>query len=170
MAEKTAETKKVETAQKPTAPKVEIVRGQMPAPIVFMIKKEDSALTDGALAAKWRTTNGKISDIRKNRNFGYIDDSYVPDAAEIEKAKAWAANHGGEEIIKAVEALVPGEAEARAKYEAARTEFKAKNKKTAAPAAPAKTEEKPAEKPVDAKKSETVVKKVGDKELKDLTA
>ena len=75
---KATDAKNVKAEEKaPKAPKVEIIRGRMPLPIVFMIKFNTEGETDGAVAAKFRTTNGKVSDIRKSKNFGYITDSYV---------------------------------------------------------------------------------------------
>lgn len=170
-----------ETTPAPVA-KVEIIRGRMPLPIVAMIKNEDKALTDGALATKYRTTNGKISDIRKERNFGYVTDLYVPTADEVEKSKAWAELHGGEDIKKAVEALKAGSDEDRAKYDAFKAEFNTKAKAAKANAAPAEpAEPAPAEPVAEPEKTEdpkgdapkTSGKKdpkISDEDLNELTA
>lgn len=130
--EKTAEKK---------APKVEIIRGRMPAPVVLAIKTEDEGQTDGALAAKYRTTNGKVSDIRKNRNFGYITkESYVPNQDDCDKTVAWAEEHGDKDMIKWAKSLKPGSEKDRAKYDESRKASRPGRKK--ADPAPEKEEVK----------------------------
>jgi len=58
--------------------KVEIIRGRMPLALVALIKREPADLSTSALAAKYRTTVGKIDDIRKGHNFGYVDAGFCP--------------------------------------------------------------------------------------------
>jgi len=114
----------------------------MPLPIVDMIKREDVAITDGTLAAKFRTTNGKINDVRQKKNVGYVVVGlYVPTVEEIAKAKAWAAKHEGAEMIAAVDALVPGSADDRAKFDAHKVVIREAAKAAKTPAAPAATVE-----------------------------
>lgn len=127
MAEQTAKNEKVtektnekvaeKKAEKKAAPKVDIIRGRMPLPIVQMIKFEGEGVTDGALAAKFRTTNGKVSDIRKDRNFGYIDKDYVPSQDQIDKAKEFAAQLEDKSILKAIEAMKPATEEQNKAFE-----------------------------------------------------
>lgn len=69
--------------------KVEILRGRMPLALVAMIKREPSDMTTSALAAKYRTTVGKIDDIRKGRNFGYVDASFCPTEDQAKSAAEW---------------------------------------------------------------------------------
>jgi len=57
----------------------EIIRGRMPLSIVKMIKFHESDATS-LIAAKYRTTIGKIDDIQKNHNFKYIEDDFTQDA------------------------------------------------------------------------------------------
>lgn len=129
----------------PVIVKIDIIRGQMPLPIVHMIKTEDVGITDGTLAGKYRTTNGKINDIRQDKNFGYVVVGlYVPTVEEIAKAKAWAARHEGVEIIAAVDALVAGSAEDRAKFDANKVAIREAAKAAKTPAAPAAVEAAPA--------------------------
>lgn len=105
---------------KTVAPKVEIIRGRMPLPIVAMIKFGTSGLTDGAVAAKFRTTNGKVSDIRKDRNFGYIKEDYAPSAEMIVKAKEYATQLEDKSVMEKLDALVPATDEQAAAFDAAR--------------------------------------------------
>lgn len=136
MSEKQAETKAVE--KKVAAPKVEIIRGRMPAPVVLAIKSEPAEATDGALAAKYRTTNGKVSDVRKNRNFGYIqEDTFVANQADCDNTVKWAEAHGDEAMINWAAGLTPGSEEDRAKYDESR--------KAARPGRKKKVEEAPVE-------------------------
>lgn len=80
---KTQETEKVEK------PKVEIIRGRMPLPLVRLIKFAHSDLNDSQVADMYRTTSGKVSDVRKNRNFGYIaEDTTAFSQEQIDGAKA----------------------------------------------------------------------------------
>jgi len=75
------------------APKVEveIIRGRMPVAIAAAIKLgENSEAKDSELASKYRTTNGKIADIRADRNFAYIDKEFHPNKEQVDQAKAYA--------------------------------------------------------------------------------
>lgn len=118
--------------KKPAAPKVDIIRGRMPAPVVLKIKTEPSEATDGALAAKYRTTNGKVSDIRNNRNFAYItEESFVPNQSDCDGTVAWAEKHGAPEVIKWAKSLKPGSEADRAKYDEARKTSRPGRKKAA---------------------------------------
>lgn len=122
--EKTQEAKSGEVAadakkaEKKATPKVEIIRGRMPAPVVLAIKSEPVEATDGALAAKYRTTNGKVSDIRKNRNFAYIKpETFVADQGDCDKTVAWAEQHGEAGMIEWAKSLQPGSADDRKAYD-----------------------------------------------------
>lgn len=112
------EDKKVD--EKVETPKADIIRGRMPLPIVHMIKFAPEGETDGALATKFRTTNGKVSDIRKERNFGYIKEDYAPDADQIAKAVTFAEQLEDGSTLKAVKALKPASDEQVAAFEALR--------------------------------------------------
>ena len=67
-------------------PKVEILRGRMPVAVVAMIRYQEVETATAACAAKYRTTVGKIDDIKKGRNFGYISEDFQP--SEEQKALA----------------------------------------------------------------------------------
>ncbi|MAE87223.1 MAG: hypothetical protein CMB80_31105 [Flammeovirgaceae bacterium] len=58
--------------KKEATPKPDILRGRMPLPLVYTIKFGHTDLNDSQVADMYRTTSGKVSDVRKNRNFGYI--------------------------------------------------------------------------------------------------
>jgi hypothetical protein len=113
-------------------PKIDIIRGRMPLPIVAMIKFGTDGETDGAVATKFRTTNGKVSDIRKDRNFGYITAAYVPNADMIAKALVYAEQLNAPDIVERVKALKAGTDEDDAKLaerrKASRPEKKDKDK------------------------------------------
>lgn len=80
-----------EETEKPEKPVVDIIRGRMPVAIAALIKfHSDKDDKDADLAAKYRTTNGKISDLRQNRNFAYVTADFKPDAAMVEAANAYA--------------------------------------------------------------------------------
>jgi len=138
-AEKTADKAAAKEA-KPAVPKVEIIRGRMPLPIVAMIKFSDEGQTDGALAAKFRTTNGKVSDIRKDRNFGYIGKDYVASADMIALAATYADQLDDKSVLKAVKALKPATDEQNTAFADAR---KASRPAKKAADKPAETPEEP---------------------------
>lgn len=129
--------------------KIEIIRGRMPLPIVHMIKFGDAGLTDGAMAAKFRTTNGKVSDVRKDRNFGYVKEDYVPSGDMIAKAKEYAAQLDDKSVLETLEAMKPASDEQNAAFDAARKatrpvkEAKAVEAKEATPASAKVVEEAP---------------------------
>lgn len=86
---------------------VDIVRGRMPLAMVYVIRFVEEG-TDGELARKYRTTPGKINDIKKNRNFAYVTEDTKFSAAEIDKAKNRAeqfAEADQEEVIAKLDAL-----------------------------------------------------------------
>lgn len=116
--------------QPETKPVVEIIRGRMPLPIVKMIKFAPEGETDGALAAKFRTTNGKVSDIRKERNFGYITENYKPSQEQLDKAKAYADQLEDKSIAKEVSKLTVASADEQAVFDAARKSVRKTTKVT----------------------------------------
>src|ERR1043165_2666026 len=67
-----------------------IVRGVMPLPLVYLIRFEEPKDTkDADVAKKYGTTSGKVADIRKNRNFGYIDADFKPTQEQIDASIKW---------------------------------------------------------------------------------
>lgn len=98
----------------PEAPVQDIIRGRMPLPIVALIKFDEKG-TDGEVAKKYRTTNGKVSDIRKNRNFGYVTEDFKPTQEMVDAAKVYAEQLDDESVLAAVndfEIATPEEAAA----------------------------------------------------------
>lgn len=106
--------KNVDTNATPevVVPAVEIIRGRMLLPIVFVIKFLDKG-TDAEMAVRYRTTGGKISDLVNNRNFGYVNEDTRFLADDINDAVIFAEQLGEhEDTVKALLAkLVPGSAE-----------------------------------------------------------
>jgi len=121
--------------KKAAAPKIEIIRGRMPLAIVAAIKFGESDLTDGACAAKYRTTNGKVSDVRKDRNFGYITDKYVPSADDLAKALEYAGQLEDKTVEAGIKKMKPATAEQTAAFDEARKSTRKTSKKPAAAAA-----------------------------------
>ena len=66
-----------------------IVRGTLPHPLVYLIRFDESGSKDADVAKKYGTTTGKVADIKKGRNFGYIDIDYVPSAEAKTAALEW---------------------------------------------------------------------------------
>ena len=85
--EPTAETKV--RAPKDPSKALDILNGRMPLPIVYAIRfQEDAGAKNSDLAKKYGTSVGKVFDIRKGSNFGYIDNNYRPSAEELAAARA----------------------------------------------------------------------------------
>lgn len=85
--EPTAETKV--RAPKDPAKALDILNGRMPLPIVYAIRfQEDAGAKNSELAKKYGTSVGKVFDIRKGSNFGYITKDYLPSAEELATARA----------------------------------------------------------------------------------
>lgn len=87
------------------APKADIIRGRMPAAMVYVIRFLAEG-SDSELAKTYATTNGKISDIKKGRNFGYITEGVKFSQEEIDKALDRASKLG--EYADDVKALIEG--------------------------------------------------------------
>lgn len=105
---------KADGSPRQRAPKtnlLDIVRGRMPLACVAAVRfVEKAEVSNNDLAKKYGTSVGKIFDIRKGRNFGYITKDYKPSAEDIKAAEAWAkeaAKHGGDEaaVMAAVDKL-----------------------------------------------------------------
>jgi hypothetical protein len=97
------------------APAIEIIRGRMPLAIVHQIRfSEPEDVTDAELAAKYRTTNGKISDVRKNRNFAYLTKDDVFSEDELHAAANFADKLSGtdaDDVNEAISKMVVGSPE-----------------------------------------------------------
>ncbi len=96
---------------------IEIIRGRMPVAIAAAIKlTEASDAKDADLAAKYRTTNGKVADIRADRNFAYITEGFKPTKDMVAAAKEYAEQcEKTNSIMKAVKGFgVATEEEAEA--------------------------------------------------------
>ena len=85
--EPTAETKT--RAPKDPSKALDILNGRMPLPIVYAIRfQEDAGAKNSDLAKKYGTSVGKVFDIRKGSNFGYVTKDYLPSAEELTAARA----------------------------------------------------------------------------------
>ena len=118
MNEKTDPADKAEKAE-PVV--IEIIRGRMPVAIAAVVKHAVSAdLKDAEVAAMFRTTNGKVADLRADRNFAYVTDTFKPTKEQKAQALAYAEQcEASAKIVKMIKALgVATEAEATAADEA----------------------------------------------------
>jgi hypothetical protein len=106
-----------------------------------MIRFQDKELSTSAVADKYRTTVGKVDDIRKNRNFGYITEDFKPTPADVEAAKGYLSQLTGENATNTIDALEALElaTDDGAAFEAARKAARKVTPKeaSAAPAEPA---------------------------------
>lgn len=89
--------------KKPKAPKIDIIRGRMPLVLVFSIKFLEDGTTS-EIAAKYRTTVGKVDDIKKEANFGYVKETFKPTMDMIKAAVPRCKElDAGKEILKAIQ-------------------------------------------------------------------
>lgn len=98
-------TEKADKADKPEP--VEIIRGRMPVAIAAVVKHGVSAdMKDAEVAAMFRTTNGKVADLRADRNFAYVGDDFKPTKEQKAAALAYAEQcDDGAKITKLIKAL-----------------------------------------------------------------
>jgi len=82
----------------PAANFLPIVRGRLPLLFVHAIRfdKVLKVMGNKDLANKFATSVGKVFDIKKGRNFGYVNESYKPTAEDVSAAEAWIAQVGAE--------------------------------------------------------------------------
>lgn len=83
-----AGTEKAKRAPKNPDNILDIINGRLPLPLVFAIRFKETGTTADR-AKKYGTSVGKVFDIVKGRNFGYIDATYKPAADEVAAANAW---------------------------------------------------------------------------------
>lgn len=127
---KTAAEIAAETPVEKKAPVLaNIIRGRMPVGVVYIVRfgdQRNEASKD--LAKMFGTTIGKIEDIKKNRNFGYVKADFKPTATQKEEAIAWLQRHPDfetgavDKLINEVESLTLANDEEAAAFLAARVE------------------------------------------------
>lgn len=114
-----------------------IVRGQIPVLLVFMIRFGETGQKEADVAKKYGTTGGKVADILKNRNFAYIGEDFKPTQEQKDAAVAWLKKVpdydkvGTDAAVVAVEKMSVANAEDAAKFLAARTSTRKTSPKTA---------------------------------------
>lgn len=98
--ESSGETAAQTEARKRAAPSnfLPIVRGRLPLVFVHAVRfnAEIQPMGNKDLAAKLGTSVGKIFDIRKGRNFSYVDASFKPTADDVASAKNWIEQVGSQ--------------------------------------------------------------------------
>jgi hypothetical protein len=75
-----------------------IVRGRLPLVFVHAVRFDPviGAMGNKDIASKFATSVGKVFDIKKGRNFGYVDASYKPSAEDLTAAQSWIDQVGAE--------------------------------------------------------------------------
>jgi hypothetical protein len=96
-----SEVQSLETPARKRAPATNllpIVSGNMPLLFVHAIRFDETvkALSNKDISSKFATSIGKVYDIVKNKNFTYVDESWKPTEADLEKAVAWVSRIGAE--------------------------------------------------------------------------
>lgn len=73
-----------------------IVRGRLPLIFVHAIRfdKVLNAMANKDLAVKFATSVGKVFDIKKGRNFGYVNEGFKPTPEDVTTAEAWISQVG----------------------------------------------------------------------------
>lgn len=129
--------------QEQEAPRrLDIINGRMPIPLVHLIRFNENG-KDSEIAATFFTSTGKVSDIKKNRNFQYVTEDMSFTQADIDAAKEFIGrpslqgNHIPEEvqakIVAALDTLPVDENAAAALTEARKAARASKPKEEAAP-------------------------------------
>jgi len=128
-------TEVAEAAPKKEA--LEIIRGRMPVALVAVIRFGDTKTDAVADAAKkFGTTVGKVSDIRANRNFAYVTESFVPTVEQSAQAIEFIKKHprydedNVDTIIAEIEAMGVATEEEAKTFEEIRTAARGQNTKT----------------------------------------
>lgn len=140
--EETVEKTELDATQEAAKPVIEIIRGRMPVAVVAMIRFKCAGMGTSAIAAKYRTTIGKVDDILKGRNFGYVVESFVPSEQQIADAKVYLEQLTGEnatETLAILEAMGQAEDGGAAFEEARKASRKSSKKPEDAPAEDAET-------------------------------
>jgi hypothetical protein len=88
----------VERKRAPASNFLPIVRGRLPLVFVHAVRFDSvlNAMANKDLASKLATSVGKIFDIKKGRNFGYVNAEYKPTQDDLAAADAWIAQVGAE--------------------------------------------------------------------------
>jgi hypothetical protein len=97
----TGATEATETTERKRAPAsnfLPIVRGRLPLVFVHAVRFDSvlNAMGNKDLAAKLATSVGKVFDIKKGRNFAYVNAEYKPTQDDIAAAETWIAQVGAE--------------------------------------------------------------------------
>lgn len=82
----------------PAANFLPIVRGRLPLLFVHAVRFDAvmSVMGNKDLGTKLGTSVGKVFDIKKGRNFGYVNKDWKPSAEDIAAAKSWAEQVGAQ--------------------------------------------------------------------------
>ncbi len=109
--------------------KIDIIRGRMPLALVYSIKfLETGTILESAV--KYRTTVGKVDDILKEANFGYIQQTFKPTMDMITAAAGRCKDlKDGKDILESLKAVGIANAEDLIKFDAIKAALRKKTVK-----------------------------------------
>lgn len=133
----TEATENTKTEAKKEAPKkVDIIRGRMPVAMVYAVRFGNLAEGPAEKQRLFATTVGKIYDIEKNRNFGYVTEDVKFTQEQIDEGIEWIEHHpefeeqGAQKVVDYLKALPVASEEEAAKFEELRKASRGQNTKT----------------------------------------
>jgi hypothetical protein len=137
MTEAKTETQAPEAkAAKEPVKKVDIIRGRMPVAMVYAVRFGNLAEASADKQRLFATTVGKIYDIEKGRNFGYVTEDVKFTQEQIDDGIDWIEHHpefkeqGADKVVKYLKALPIASEEDAAKFEELRKALRGQNTKT----------------------------------------
>lgn len=122
--------------KKEAAKKVDIIRGRMPVAMVYAVRFGNLAEGSAEKQRLFATTVGKIYDIEKNRNFGYVTEDVKFTQEQIDDAIDWMEHHpefdaqGAQKVVDYLKKLPIATEEEAAKFEELRKASRGQTTKT----------------------------------------
>lgn len=126
----------VHVSKEPT-PKKAIIHGRMPIAVVFLARfgntKGEATKTQADL---FGTTVGKIDDIKKNRNFAYVTETFKPTQEQKESGITWLKSHpyydaaGTDKLVTELDSVPVATVEEAAAFEAIRVAARGQSETT----------------------------------------
>ncbi len=116
--------------------RVDIIRGRMPVAMVYAVRFGNLVEGPSEKQRLFATTVGKIYDIEKNRNFGYVTEDTRFTQEQIDDGIDWIEHHpefkeqGAEKVVKYLKAMTVATEEEAAKFEEVRKASRGQTTKT----------------------------------------
>lgn len=123
-------------AKKEAPKKVDIIRGRMPVAMVYAVRFGNLAEGPADKQRLFATTVGKIYDIEKMRNFGYVTEDVKFTQEQIDEGIEWIEHHpefeeqGAQKVVDYLKKLPIASEEEAAKFEEVRKASRGQNTKT----------------------------------------